>query len=340
MKYPSYKLAITASGMTYQLVPPDDHRRNIAEKLSKPGRITSLPSSVAQALNFPSTFGANYYHKWSANSVSRQSNAYPTFPPIRISMAIMTTSAHPFVPGMEALVRQTPPRKSFAQHCTKGYVIGTSTSTTAAGKYGHQPAHHPCHSFLQTQPLQTYLIYSQTISRPITTTKSTNQISPDYKQTTPSNAQQHSPAPTHPSSPAAVSDYDNDSSDSDIESITIPHRCPAASATSRVSPQQTKTPLPRVSAPQPPGATRSGIALITQETILHLLHNTRTPLTPQNAATRQSPCDALSAILDTDTGELLEYRHLIKNPKYCTIWKNAYGKELGKVSPALSKAPP
>eukprot|EP00804_Cyclotella_cryptica_P012663 CCRYP_016929-RA/>CCRYP_016929-RA protein AED:0.40 eAED:0.44 QI:0/0/0/1/0/0/2/0/149 len=28
----AYKLAITASGMTYQLVPPDDHRRNIAEK--------------------------------------------------------------------------------------------------------------------------------------------------------------------------------------------------------------------------------------------------------------------------------------------------------------------
>ncbi len=28
----SYKDAIRASGMTYQLVPPDDHRRNMAEK--------------------------------------------------------------------------------------------------------------------------------------------------------------------------------------------------------------------------------------------------------------------------------------------------------------------
>eukprot|EP00804_Cyclotella_cryptica_P015468 CCRYP_008055-RA/>CCRYP_008055-RA protein AED:0.34 eAED:0.35 QI:0/0/0/0.75/0/0/4/0/483 len=34
--------------------------------------------------------------------------------------------------------------------------------------------------------------------------------------------------------------------------------------------------------------------------------------TPRRAATRQFPREALSAILDTDTGELLEYRHLIK----------------------------
>ena len=67
---------------------------------------------------------------------------------------------------------------------------------------------------------------------------------------------------------------------------------------------------------------------ITQEMILHLLHHSATPLTTQQDAVRCFPWDVLAAILDTDTGKLLEYHHLIKNPKYCTIGKNKYGKEL------------
>jgi hypothetical protein len=31
----------------------------------------------------------------------------------------------------------------------------------------------------------------------------------------------------------------------------------------------------------------------------------------------------------------MEYRHLIKNPKYCTTWKNAYGKELGRLAQGI-----
>eukprot|EP00804_Cyclotella_cryptica_P014541 CCRYP_004835-RA/>CCRYP_004835-RA protein AED:0.45 eAED:0.39 QI:0/0/0/1/0/0/2/0/241 len=79
----------------------------------------------------------------------------------------------------------------------------------------------------------------------------------------------------------------------------------------------------------------SRIQTITQETILHLLHNAQTPLTPLQAATRCFPCDALSAILDNDTRELLEYRHLIKNAKYCTIRQKAYGKELGHLAQGI-----
>eukprot|EP00804_Cyclotella_cryptica_P006956 CCRYP_007094-RA/>CCRYP_007094-RA protein AED:0.42 eAED:0.49 QI:0/0/0/1/0/0/2/0/132 len=34
-KSAAYKMAITNSGMSFQLVPPDDHRRNIAEKATQ-----------------------------------------------------------------------------------------------------------------------------------------------------------------------------------------------------------------------------------------------------------------------------------------------------------------
>jgi hypothetical protein len=37
----------------------------------------------------------------------------------------------------------------------------------------------------------------------------------------------------------------------------------------------------------------------------------------------------LHAVLNDETGELMEYRHLVSNPKYRDTWKNAYGKELG-----------
>ena len=60
-----------------------------------------------------------------------------------------------------------------------------------------------------------------------------------------------------------------------------------------------------------------------------------TPLTPQQMATRSFPSDILAAILNTDTGELMEYHHLIKNPKYCATWKNAYGKELGRLAQGI-----
>eukprot|EP00804_Cyclotella_cryptica_P019806 CCRYP_009697-RA/>CCRYP_009697-RA protein AED:0.19 eAED:0.25 QI:0/0/0/1/1/1/2/0/745 len=215
----------------------------------------------------------------------------------------------------------------------KGMSLAHPTSTTAAGKYGHQlrappvtnPSVTPADaiiaaaanlSHLLTNNLQAH--HNNKVNQSdLTRLQILTQPSPPPQHNA-THYQQHSPNATHPSSPAAVSDYDSDSSDSDDESITIPHPVPRLPLQPpRVSPQQTKTPLPRVSAPptSPAYNTRSRAHTITQETILHLLHNTRTPLTPRSAATRQFPRDALSAILDTDTGELLEYRHLIKTQK-------------------------
>ena len=43
----------------------------------------------------------------------------------------------------------------------------------------------------------------------------------------------------------------------------------------------------------------------------------------------------LNAVLNNETGELMEYRHLVSNPKYRDTWKNAYGKELGRLAQGL-----
>ena len=36
-------------------------------------------------------------------------------------------------------------------------------------------------------------------------------------------------------------------------------------------------------------------------------------------------CDLTSAILGDKTGDLLEYRHLMKHPKYKDVWSNSFG---------------
>ena len=40
----------------------------------------------------------------------------------------------------------------------------------------------------------------------------------------------------------------------------------------------------------------------------------------------------LHAVLNDETGEIMEYHHLVSNPKYRDTWKNAYGKELGRLA--------
>ena len=42
-----------------------------------------------------------------------------------------------------------------------------------------------------------------------------------------------------------------------------------------------------------------------------------------------------NAVLDKDTGEMMEYRHLIGNPKYRDIWIHGYGNELGRLAQGL-----
>eukprot|EP00804_Cyclotella_cryptica_P029413 CCRYP_013352-RA/>CCRYP_013352-RA protein AED:0.16 eAED:0.24 QI:0/0/0/1/0.2/0.16/6/0/1158 len=329
----AYKLAITASGMTYQLVPPGDHRRNIAEKAIQTWKDHFIAVISGTGAKFPLHLWCQLLPQMERQlCLLRQSNAYPTFPPIRISTAIMTTTHTLSSPGHGSpCPRQTPPPQIFCPTLHQGYI--TNPSVTPADAIIAAAANL---SHLLTNNLQAH--HNNKVNQSdLTRLQILIQPSPPPQHNA-THYQQHSPNATRPSSPAAVSDYDSDSSDSDDESITIPHLVPRLPLQPpRVSPQQTMTPRPRVSAPpsSPAYNTRSRALTITQETILHLLHNTRTPLTPRRAATRQFPREALSAILDTDTGELLEYHHLIKNPKYSTIWKNAYGKELGRLAQGI-----
>ncbi len=75
-----------------------------------------------------------------------------------------------------------------------------------------------------------------------------------------------------------------------------------------------------------------------QNYMLHMMEipGYEAPFTPPQSASRsfqlQFLCDFANAVLDEDTGNLLEYRHLIKHPKYKETWSNSFGQEIRRLT--------
>jgi hypothetical protein len=62
----------------------------------------------------------------------------------------------------------------------------------------------------------------------------------------------------------------------------------------------------------------------------------KAPFTAQQAASRKYPlqflCNLAYAVLDNETGNLLEYRHLMKHPKYKDVWTKSFGTEIRRLA--------
>jgi hypothetical protein len=73
---------------------------------------------------------------------------------------------------------------------------------------------------------------------------------------------------------------------------------------------------------------------ITEDFLFHMMDVTTLtqPFTNQQERSRKFPlqflCNFASAVLDDKTGDLLEYCHLLKHPKYKDVWSKSFGKEI------------
>ena len=47
---------------------------------------------------------------------------------------------------------------------------------------------------------------------------------------------------------------------------------------------------------------------------------------------RRYPVEMINAVLNEETGELMEYRHIMKNPKYRQLYATSYSKDLGRLA--------
>ena len=61
--------------------------------------------------------------------------------------------------------------------------------------------------------------------------------------------------------------------------------------------------------------------------------------TPKALSQRRFPIaminTVINAVLDEDTGELMEYCRLMKNPKYRPLYRNSYAKGLGRLAQGM-----
>ena len=61
-----------------------------------------------------------------------------------------------------------------------------------------------------------------------------------------------------------------------------------------------------------------------------------TKVTPSRLASRKFPlavlCAFAGAVLDSTTGEMMEYRHLIKHPQHKERWGRSFGDEIGRLA--------
>ena len=58
-------------------------------------------------------------------------------------------------------------------------------------------------------------------------------------------------------------------------------------------------------------------------------------MSPQHLASRRFPSDMLNVVLDDDTGELMEYRHLMKKQKVSHPLRELLRQEIGRLAQGM-----
>jgi hypothetical protein len=145
----AYKTKIELTKMTYELVPPNNHRCNLAKKaiqMFKDHMVSVLSRCLPTMM----------IHLWCQllPQIERQllllcqSKANPNILAYAHVYGHHSYNCPPFLPiGMEALVHDQPhKRRLFAQHCRKAFVLGTSTK------------HYPCWKFWSVTMRATYIL--------------------------------------------------------------------------------------------------------------------------------------------------------------------------------------
>ncbi len=125
-----YKKAIGDSDMTYELVPLDNHCRNMAKKAIQIFKDHFVGVLSCCAPTFPMHLWCHFFLQveWQL-ILLQQSRLHPNLSAYAHVYGHHDYNKHPFVPiGMEALVHNKPhKRQTYAEHCKKVFVLGTST---------------------------------------------------------------------------------------------------------------------------------------------------------------------------------------------------------------------
>jgi hypothetical protein len=171
----AYKTKIKLANMTYKLVPPDDHGRNLAKKAIQTFKDHMISMLSKCSPTMPMHLWCQLLPQIECRLLLlRQSKSNPNISAYAHVYGHQDYNCYPFVPmGMEALVNNRPhKRHSFAQHCKKLFVLGTSTKhyqcwkfwlvTTRATQHWHPNGNAPSSCQPQIQKTLGQVLHDQT----------------------------------------------------------------------------------------------------------------------------------------------------------------------------------
>ena len=355
-----FKERIGANKMTYQLVPPHDHRRNIAETAIKVFKAHFISILCGCDKSFP-------LHLWDrllpqaehTLNMLRTSTMTPTISSYVHLWGQHDYNANPYAPlGCKVEAHVTPGvRETWAPHTASGYYIGnakehyrchevyisdtkstrTCLSVFFKHKYLTMPTITPADALIRAADYLTDAIAGLLPTHTVTT-DAVDQLMEIYKQQARDsidaataqrvlrqraqdervrNEQIIQPVTVSPQFELEVSDH-TDQPPAAIPQITQDEYHESTPASNTRQQRETRT--------------------LTQDYILQCMEipGYKAPFTPQQAAARKYPlqflCDLAYAVMDDETGDLLEYRHLMKHPKYKDVWTKSFSKEIVRLA--------
>ena len=369
-----YKAAIKSNGATHQLVPPGDHRRNMAKRAIQPFKDNLIGVLAGLHNTFP-------MHLWCRLvapaemqlNLLRQSNITPKISAYAHLHGHHNFMKQPLAPlGCPVLAHKKPDKRgTWSDHAINAWNLGTSmehhrcfkiySKTTRAERIADTVFFK--HKYLTTPtttPEDAVVAAAQQLAQAIGgNSKGGNKVMAalqeaaklfeNIAQENKENSKPTSNGVTHQS--ATVPRVPTRAQKTK-ESTRLVVACPSVAVI-----ESKWHPFPSLNIPKYKGYTPESIfqeqkevpahntrsrkelpRSITQETVLSAMEMSNTNVTARNLAARKFPmqllCELAGAVMDAN-GELLQYRHLIKRPEYREVWGKAYGKELGRLAQGM-----
>ena len=124
-----FKNAIKANQMKFQLVPPNDHRRNVAEKAIQVFKDHFISVLCGTDVSFPMQLWCQILRQAEHQlNLLRKSRVDPSKSAFEILYGKHDYNAHPFAPLGSAVELHVTPnkRKTWGEHTTAGFYLGTA----------------------------------------------------------------------------------------------------------------------------------------------------------------------------------------------------------------------
>jgi hypothetical protein len=358
--------------MQYQLVPPHDHRRNIAETAIQVFKAHFISILCGADKSFP-------LHLWDrllgqaehTLNMLRTSKMTPTVSAYAYLWGEHDYNANPFAPlGCKVEAHVTPgTRETWAPHTASGFYIGnawehyrchevyicdtkhmrTCLTVFFKHKYLTMPTVTPADALIRAADSLTDAI-AGLIPTPTSTMDAVDQLMVIFKQQARA-ANDAATAQRVLRERAQAERVIEDERQASRTPTSFPPRLPTSSPRFELEERNDipKSPLgiPQITQDDaddyndsPAANTRQQreTRSLTQDFMLHCMEipGYKAPFTAKQAASRKYPlqflCDLAYAVLDDETGDLLEYRHLMKHPKYKEVWTKSFGTEIRRLA--------